>query len=74
MFTMPNLNYLRLANWNGRSVHGKKMELFDFLERHNVDVGIVTETWLQQKHAFFIRDFRVSVSTAIPTTQKEEEA
>lgn len=54
---MSNLDYLRIANWNGRSVHGKQLELFDFLERHKVDVGIVTETWLQQKHAFFHPNF-----------------
>lgn len=54
---MSNLDCLRIANWNGRSVHGKKLEFFDFLERHSIDVGIVTETWLQQKHAFFHPNF-----------------
>ena len=64
---MFNLDCLRIANWNGRSVHGKKLEFFDFLERHEVDVGIVTETWLQGKLAFFhpkfscVRLDRVSV-------------
>lgn len=53
MSIMPNLDNLRVTNWNGRSVYNKKLEFFDFLERHSVDVGIVTETWLQDKHSFF---------------------
>lgn len=42
-----------MANWNGRSVHGKKLEFFDFLTRLKVDVAIVTETWLTKKLSFF---------------------
>lgn len=49
---MSNSNYLRIANWNGRSVHGKKLEFFDFLARHKVDIAIVTETWLTGKMSF----------------------
>lgn len=54
---MPNLDSLHVINWNGRSVFNKKLEFFDFLERHNVDVGIVTETWLQNKHSFVHPNF-----------------
>ena len=53
MSIMPSLDSLSVINWNGRSVYNKKLEFFDFLERHDVDVAIVTETWLQNKHAFF---------------------
>lgn len=54
---MSNVGVLRVANWNGRSVHGKKLEFFDFLERHDVDVGIVTETWLKTDLAFYHPNF-----------------
>ena len=56
---MFNINCLRIANWNGRSVHGKKLEFFDFLERHDVDVAIVTETWLQEKLSFYHPKFSI---------------
>lgn len=50
---MSNPQTLRVVNWNSRSVANKKMEFFDFLDRFNIDVGIVTETWLRPTSSIF---------------------
>lgn len=44
---MANPPTLRIVNWNGRSIHSKQLELFDFAERQNIDVAVITETWLR---------------------------
>lgn len=54
---MANPAVLRAVNWNGRSIHSKQMEFFDFAERHNIDVAIVTETWLRPNVSFLHPNF-----------------
>lgn len=34
-------------NWNSRSIRNKEGEFFEFIEKHEIDVAVVTETWLQ---------------------------
>lgn len=55
---MANLNQLKIVNWNGRSVLPKKLEFFDFLSRHHIDIATVSETWLKPKQSFFHPDYR----------------
>lgn len=49
---MSNTPTLRLMNWNGRSIHSKRLEFFDFAEQHDIDVAVVTETWLRPNISF----------------------
>lgn len=49
---MPNSSPLRVVNWNGRSIQNKQLEFFDFLQSHNIDVAVVTETWLRPNISF----------------------
>lgn len=54
---MSNTATLRLVNWNGRSIHSKQLEFFEFAERHNIDVAVVTETWLRPSISFLHPNF-----------------
>lgn len=49
---MANQHKLRILNWNGRSVLRKQLEYFEFLNRQNIDVAAVTETWLKPTNSF----------------------
>lgn len=49
---MPNHRSIKLLNWNGRSVLRKQLEFFDFLQRHEVDIAAVSETWLRTANSF----------------------
>jgi len=48
---------LKVLIWNAQSVGNKRVELFDFLTRENIDVALITETWLKPQSSFFHRDF-----------------
>ena len=39
-------NILNVVSWNARGVRYKKVELFHFLDHHNVDTCILCENWL----------------------------
>lgn len=39
-------NNIKITSWNARSIRSKKLELFHFLEKHNVDICLISETWL----------------------------
>lgn len=38
--------------WNARSIRGKMSEYFDFLLNNNIDISMVTETWLETNDKF----------------------
>lgn len=44
---MDNTYSIRVMNWNSRSIRNKEGEFFEFIEKHEIDVAVVTETWLQ---------------------------
>ncbi|KAL1378650.1 hypothetical protein pipiens_015446, partial [Culex pipiens pipiens] len=37
----------------------KKIEFFDFLSRHQIDVATVSETWLKTKNSFYHPDYHI---------------
>ena len=39
--------YLKIATLNGRSVKNKDQFLFQELTDNNIDIGLITETWLK---------------------------
>lgn len=39
-------HFIKILNWNARSVRAKKFELCNFLTQMNIDVGVITETRL----------------------------
>lgn len=50
--------FLKLLNWNARSVVRKKLELLDFCLREEVDILVLTETHLQPKVSFSLPYFK----------------
>lgn len=42
-----NNNNIKLVLWNSRGIRNKLIEFFDFLIRNNVDIALVSETWLK---------------------------
>lgn len=44
---------LKIIFWNCRSIRNKFMELFDFLERENIDICLLSETWLKNNNKLF---------------------
>lgn len=43
---------IRFMFWNARSIRGKMSEYFDFLLNNNIDISMVTETWLETNDKF----------------------
>lgn len=41
------ITHFRVINTNARSIGPKKQALVDCFDEHNLDIGIITETWLQ---------------------------
>lgn len=37
---------IRIVNWNARGIRTKQIEFVNFLNSNNIDIAIVTETWL----------------------------
>lgn len=46
---MHNQTSLKILNWNSRSIRHKTTEFFEFLHQHEVDIAVVTETWLSHR-------------------------
>lgn len=51
------LDKLKIANWNATSVVNKKEELEDFLLSNNIDVALISETWLKPDLKFKLKKF-----------------
>ena len=50
---------LRIATWNANSVKLKKIPLIDYLRRQNIDVMLVSETYLRPDENFSLPDFQL---------------
>lgn len=48
---MSNNHLLNIVNWNSRSILPKQVAFFDFLERHQIDIATVSETWLRTENS-----------------------
>ena len=48
MDSNKSINFL---NWNARSLLGNEDEFFNFLRTHNIDVAVITETFLKPCHS-----------------------
>lgn len=40
---------IKMITWNARGIRKKTTEFFDYLIRENIDVALVSETWLNEK-------------------------
>ena len=45
--------------WNATSIQNKKQELQNFLTEHQVDIAIITETWLSPKNPFHLQNYSI---------------
>lgn len=50
---MSNHNTIKVLNWNSRSLNNKITEFFHFVESHDIDVAVVTETWLRSRNSMY---------------------
>ena len=50
---------LTIITWNACSVRAKAIELADFLRKHNIDVGLLTETHLKSGDSFWLPDHTI---------------
>lgn len=50
---MSNHNLLKLMNWNSRSLNNKVAEFFNFVESNDIDIAVVTETWLRSHNSLY---------------------
>lgn len=50
---------LRIAHWNSNSVRNKKNEITMFIEEEDVDIMLISETYLKTKDKFKIRNYDV---------------
>lgn len=41
-----NISNLNIIFWNARSIRNKYVEMFDFISKNNVDICMLSETWL----------------------------
>ncbi|XP_055387900.1 homeobox protein 3-like [Condylostylus longicornis] len=42
-------NHLKIVTWNARSFYKKRIETFNFLKTYEVDIALISETWLTSK-------------------------
>lgn len=56
---MANLNSLKVLNWNCRSIRNKVEEFFHFLENHEIDIAVITETWLQLNNSMYHDNYSI---------------
>lgn len=50
---------LSIVTWNACSIRAKSIELADFVRRHSIDVGLLTETHLKSGDKFWLPDYNI---------------
>lgn len=56
---MSPINYLKICHWNANGISQHKLELQHFLAKHEIDLMLVSETHLTDKHNFRINGYEV---------------
>ena len=55
---MEIINNLKICFWNAHSIRNKINETIDFINNNNIDVLILTETWLQVSDKIHASNFK----------------
>lgn len=50
---------LSVICWNAQSILNKTNETFSFLKTKNIDIALITETWLKQNHTVANADYKI---------------
>lgn len=50
---------LKIITWNYRSIRTKMMELANFLCKNNIDICILSETWLSNRDSFNVNSYNI---------------
>lgn len=50
-------NAIKIICWNARGIRNKKDELLNFLESHEIDICLLTETWLNNTIEMKFKDY-----------------
>lgn len=49
--------FLKICTWNAQSVNNKKLELENFLNKYDIDIILISETFLKPAKSFFIQNY-----------------
>ena len=52
-------NNIKIITWNARGIQSKKEQFFDFLISNNIQICLLTETWLQSQHSIKHKEFYI---------------
>lgn len=50
---------LKIMTWNAQSLKNKKLELYDYLTSHCIDIALINETHLTNKISISHRSFKI---------------
>ena len=53
------MNSIKLLQWNCRSITNKKIELLQLIQKENIDIVILSETWLNPQRKFKIHPYKI---------------
>ena len=53
------LNNVNIITWNARGIKQKSIELFSFLINKNINICLVTETWLKTNISLSHNSFKI---------------
>jgi len=56
---MANLSELTFMLWNATSLNNKEHELTYFINNNNIDVVLITETWLNSQSKISIVNYEI---------------
>lgn len=49
---------LKILQWNSRSINANKYSLVNYISTHDIDVILLSETWLKENQTFTIKGFQ----------------
>lgn len=53
------MSEINIMIWNAQSIHNKEIELTDVLLDENIDIALITETWLRTTDRLKINTFNI---------------
>lgn len=56
---LHNNTNLNIIYWNCQSLYHKATEVFDHIVKENVDVALLSETWLKPKHNLSLQNYSI---------------
>lgn len=58
LLNLHNNNSLKILIWNAHSINNKLDETFIYLVNHNIDIALITESWLKSDKSLFHQNYK----------------